>query len=432
MNLMEGNARVKPLIVALCLAAAMLPTTSAARENAARIVAVVNRGIISESELEARIVKVQDNLKRQKIAAPEPAILRQQVLERLVIERLQQDYAKSTGLKIDDSMLEKALGRIAEQNHMNLDQLREALAKDGMNFADFREQIRNEILFSRLRDREVDSRVSVSEAEVDAYLKNHPQTDNQEYQVAHILISLPEDASTAVRQEKQQKAEQALAALQHGEDFAAVAARFSEAKDALEGGDLGWRNAARLPDLFLQTVTSLKPGTTSGILKSPAGFHILKLAATRGGAGPQIITKTHARHILIKTGETVSEAEARQRIDTVYERLQHGGQFEELARVYSEDGSAGSGGDLGWLSPGDTVPDFEQAMDALKPGALSPPVKSPFGWHLIQVVERKSEDVGPERERMQARQQLKSRRADEQFDEWLQELRDNAYVDIRL
>lgn len=423
--------RVLLIVVSALVLVAATPAV-AAREVADRIVAVVNRGIITESELNTRLRAVKANLKRQKVAEPPADILQKQVLERLVVERVQADVARQTGLRVDDNQLEKALDRIAEQNKLTREQLFAAVAEQGLQADEFRAQIRNDIVSSRLREREVDSHVTVSEAEVDAFLKEQKGTASTEYNLAHILVQVPEQASSAVVAEKQQKAEEALAALKSGAAFNATAAKYSDAKDALEGGNLGWRTSARLPDLFNKVLQGMQKGDFSPILRSSNGFHILQLVDQRGADTAQVMTRTRARHILVKINEIVSEAEALIRINQIHDRLQQGAKFEEIARVYSEDGSSVKGGDLGWLSPGDTVPDFEKAMDALQPNDISAPVKSPFGWHIIQVLERKTEDVGPERERLQAKIELRSRRSDELYDEWLRQLRDSAYVDIRL
>lgn len=413
------------------LSISLISPVVSAREVADRIVAVVNRGIITQTELETRLAQIKANLNGQKVEIPPDDILRKQVLDRLIIENLQLELARKTGVRLDDAQLDKTLDRIAEQNNMTREKLAESVQKQGMTVEKFREQIRNEVLMQRLREREVDSRVTISEAEVDSFLKQ--QGDNKtEYHLAHILIQIPEDANFVVLSEKRKKAEEALAAIQGGLAFNAAAAKYSEFQDALEGGDMGWRTRARLPDFYFKAAETLETGKVSGILKGANSFHIVQLIETRNQSGAQMLTKTRARHILIKINDIVTEADAKARIDQVYERLQHGAKFEELARVYSEDLSSSKGGDLGWLNPGDTVPDFEKAMDATKIGEISEPVKSPFGWHIIMPIERKTEDVGPERERLQAKMELRSKRADELADEWLRQLRDSAYVDIRL
>ncbi|HYG31875.1 MAG TPA: peptidylprolyl isomerase, partial [Methylophilaceae bacterium] len=254
-----------------------------------------------------------------------------------------------------------------------------------------------------------------------------------EYEVAHILIRAPEEGSPEELQQLRGKAEQALKQLQDGTGFAEVSARLSDAPNALEGGGLGWKTSAQLPALFLDALKGLKPGEVSPILRSPNGFHILKLTNRRGGSSPLVVEQTHARHILVKLNEIVSEEEAQHRLRTVRERLVNGGaEFAEMARQYSEDGTAANGGDLGWVNPGDTVPPFEKAMNELKPGEISEPVRSPFGFHLIQVLERRKQDMTKEAARLKARQEIRSRKSEEAYQDWVRELRDRAYVELRL
>lgn len=425
---------MKRLLVVFVSALSLVPTAnvSAARVVADRVVAVVNRGIITQSELNLRTSAVKNNLRSQKVAPPPDDILQKQVLERLVAERLQTDLARQTGLRIDDAQLDKTLERIAQQNKMTREQLFEAVKEQGLTPEEFRAQIRNDITTAKLREREVDGRVTISEAEVDAFLKEQKGVKGSEFNLAHILIQVPEDASAAVQEAKRKKAEEAFKSLKGGLAFNAAAAKYSEAKDALDGGSLGWRSSARLPDQFVKTLAGLEKGQYSDILKSPNGYHIVQLVDTRSADTAQVMTRTRARHILVRITDSVTEDEAKIRIDQVRERLRQDAKFEEIARVYSEDPSASKGGDLGWLSPGDTVPDFERMMDATALNAISEPVRSPFGWHIIQVLERKTEDVGPERERLQAKNELRAKHADELYDEWLRQLRDSAYVDIRL
>ncbi|HET9701777.1 MAG TPA: peptidylprolyl isomerase, partial [Burkholderiales bacterium] len=239
-------------------------------------------------------------------------------------------------------------------------------------------------------------------------------------------------ASPEQIQAQRRRADQALAEIRSGKDFAQVAAAFSDAPDGLQGGNMGWRAPARLPAIFAEVAEKLRPGEVSPVLRSPAGFHIVKLVDKRGADAAVAITQTHARHILIKTSELVSEADARNRLIQLKERIENGASFADLARLQSEDGSAANGGDLGWISPGDTVPEFERAMDALRPNQVSDPVQSPFGWHLIQVLERRTQDVTKDRQRLVARQAIRARKADEAYQEWLRQLRDRAYVEIRL
>jgi len=401
-----------------------------------RIVAVVNSDAITLFELRSRIEQAIAQLRGRNVTPPPREDFERQVLERMIYERVQLQHAEETQMRIDDRMLEAALGRIAESNNMNATQLRSAVERDGIPWPRFREDIRKEIILSRLRDREVESRVVVTEGEIDNYLANPERKADQreEFNVSHILLRVPEGASPETLMRLKARADAAMEQLAKGEDFARVAASYSDAPDALSGGSLGWRPLDRLPQLFADMLPNLKPGQVSEVMRSPAGFHIMKLVEKRGGAGASDarVSQTRARHILIKTSEVVNDAEARRRLISIKERLDNGGDFEELARSNSQDLSAAKGGDLGWLYPGDTVPEFEKVMNALEPGKTSEPVQSPFGWHLIQVVERRVEDVSTERQRAAARLALRERKAEEVYQDWVRQLRDRAYVEIRL
>ena len=398
-----------------------------------RIVAVVNNEVITQFELNDRMRIVMQQLKKRGTPLPPQDVLEKQMLERIITDRVQLQLAKETGIRVDDLQLDKTLQRIAQENNLTVDAFRGTLEKDGVSFAKFREEIRDEIILGRLREREVENRITVSDGEVESFLNSRAaQTGGEdEFNLAQILVRVPEQASPEQIQSKRAYAEKAWSELKKV-DFAQVAASYSDAPDALQGGVLGWRAASRLPTLFLETVNGLKPGEISAVLRSPNGFHILKLIDKRSKGGVLIVQKTHARHILIKTSEIVSETDAKNRIIQLKERVDNGANFAELARLHSEDGSASKGGDLGWLSPGETVPEFERAMDALKPGEISVPVKSPFGWHLIQVLERRSEDVSKERQTLMARQEIRARKADEAYENWLRQLRDQAFVEYRL
>lgn len=399
------------------------------------VVAVVNDDVITRLELDERINGVIRQLKKQGTALPPKDALEKQILDRMIIDMLQAQLAKETGVHVEDSQLDRALQRIAQENKFaSLDEFRAKLAEDGVDFKKFREEIRAEIVATRLREREVDSKVVVSEGEVENYLATQAkqQGKGEEYQLAHILILVPEQATADQIQASRERAGQALARLQQGADFAQVAAEFSDAKDAMQGGNLGVRPANRLPSLFLDALQKMQPGEFSPVLRSPNGFHIIKLIEKRSNDTPVVITQTHARHILIKTSAAVPESEAKTRLEEIRQRIELGADFAEQAKRYSEDGSASQGGDLGWLSPGDTVPEFEQAMNALKVGQISEPVQSAFGWHLIQVLERRNADVSAEQKKQQARIAIHSIKSDEAYQDWLRQLRDRAYVEYHL
>lgn len=398
-----------------------------------RIVAVVNNDVITRLELEEQLRVASRQLARQGTPMPQKELLEKQLLERMVTTRVLGQVGRDTGVRVDDVQLDRAIARIAQENKLSQADFRIALEQDGIDYQGFREQIRSEIVASRLREREVESRVTVSDAEIEGYLRGQAASGrNDEFSLLHILVTVPESAAPDVIQSRRARAEEAMARLRKGEDFNQVSATYSDAPNALQGGDLGWRNAGRLPNIFAQAVVGMKAGDLSPVLRSANGFHILKLVERRSSVQQVMVERTRARHILIRLNEVVAEAEAVRRLQEIREKLAKGGDFAEFARTSSEDGSASRGGDLGWLSPGDTVPEFEQAMKALKPGEVSQPVQSPFGWHLIQVMERRTEDLTIERQRQMARQAIRARKADEAFTEWVRQQRDRAYVDIRL
>lgn len=422
-------------LLVLC-ALALAPLTSAiAREpvEADRIVAVIGDEVITYIELQTRLAGALKQLQRQGTPLPPQEVLEQQMLERLIMERVQLRFANETGLRVDDAQLDQAITRIASGNKMNLTQFRQALEQDGVTYARFREEIRGEITMVRLREREVDSKLVISDGEIDNFLADQKNAGaGEEYQLAHILLRAPESASPEQLQKLRLRGEQALKRAQAGENFAELTAAFSDAQDALKGGDLGWRAQDRLPALYAEAAARLQPGAVSELLRSSAGFHVVKLMGKRGGSAPTSVQQTRARHILVRINEVVSEAEARRKLENVRERIVNGVDFAEQARLYSQDGSAAKGGDLGWLNPGDTVPEFERGMDALKPNELSPVIQSPFGMHLIQVQERRERDVSAERQRAVARQALRERKLDEAYQDWLRQLRDRTYVENRL
>ena len=403
-------------------------------ETLDRIVAVVNDEVITQYEMEDQKRLVISQLKRQGTELPPPSVLEKQLLERLINERAQLQWAKDTGIRIDDAQVERAIGRIAEDNKLTQAQFLQMLKDDGIPFSKFREDLRGEMVLSRVREREVENKIAISEAEIDNYLATQAtQAGNQEeYRIAHILVLLPEQASADQINARRSRAEDAMKQLNEGKDFAQVAAGYSDASDALQGGNLGWRAHGRLPTVFADAVPALKVGEVSGVLKSPNGFHIVKVLELRSVGGKQMVDQTRARHILVKVNEIVSEADARQRIDRIKDRLDRGGKFDEIAKLNSEDLSAAKGGDLGWVGPGVTVPEFEAAMNKLALDGVSEPVRTPFGWHIIQVLERRKEDVTLEKSRESARTAIRSRKSEEAYQDWLRQLRDRAYVEYRL
>jgi len=429
----RGSAATAPPRGSTATAPARTGTAAERSVPIDRVIAIVNDEALTQYDVGEQKRVVLNQMKAQNVTPPATDILEKQLLERLITERVLLQNAKESGIRVDDTQVERAVARIAQDNKLSADEFRKAVEREGITYAKYREDIRNEMIIQRLRDREVEARVNVSDAEVDHFLATQDAQSggDVEYRIAHILVLVPEQASPEQIDVRQRRAQDALRQIRSGADFAQVAAGFSDAPDALQGGTLGWRAPARLPTVFADPVRGMKPGEVSGLLRSAAGFHIVKLLETRSRNAPTVVDQTRARHVLIKVNEITSESEARTRIDRVKERIDLGAKFEEQARLNSEDASAAKGGDLGWLSPGDTVPDFEQAMNRLQPGEVSAPVRSPFGWHLIQVQERRTQDVTAERKRDQARLALRQRKSDEAFQEWVRQTRDRSYIELK-
>ena len=424
------------LVIGAVQAAPATPTTnhrSSQPQTLDRIVAVVNDGVITQNQLNARVRSATMQLHRQKVQLPPADILRQQVLDQMVTERAQVQAAKEAGIQVDDAELEQALIRVAANQKMTPQQMRQTGEKDGVTWPEFREEIRNQMMIARVREREVDAKINVSPGEVDNFLANQGAAGaGEEVHIAHIVIRIPEGASPETLNKLRMKAVSIDEQARAGRDFAQLAATYSESNDALQGGDLGFRPVDSLPQVMSSAIANLKPGQVSDVVRSPSGFHIVKLIARKGGSALPQVQQTHARHILIKVTEVTSEAEARQKIGQVHSRLKSGEDFAALAKLYSQDGSAQKGGDLGWLYPGDTVPAFDQAMNALKVGEISNPVQTQFGFYIIQVLERRTTDVSQERQRQRATMALRQRKMEEANQEWVRQVRDRAYVEIRL
>jgi peptidyl-prolyl cis-trans isomerase SurA len=404
-----------------------------------RIVAVVNDEVITASELRSRTAISEMQLRRQKIQPPPREVLERQVLERMIVDRAQMQLARETGVRVDDGTVNAAIGRVAESNGLSVPALRQRLEADGMSFNQFREDIRQDIILSRLREREVDNRIQISESELDNFIAEQAgvAADAQEVNIAQILLRVPENADSGRIDETRKRAEDLLGQLKGGADFARLAASFSNATEALQGGELGWRNVDRLPTLFIEAIKGTKTGEVTGIVRSPNGFHILKVLGRRSAIDAKLasgpVQQTHARHILLRVSDLSPEPEVIRRLQEFKGRIEAGQvEFGTLARLHSLDPTGSRGGDLGWLYPGDTVPEFEKAMNGLKINEISAPVRSPFGWHLIQVLERRTDQGSGDRARMQARLALRDRKSDEAYQEWLRQLRDKTYVELRL
>jgi peptidyl-prolyl cis-trans isomerase SurA len=415
-----------------------LPPASASANVIDSIAVVVNDDIITRNELAARVRDVITRMKQSGASVPDEAALQRQVVERMIVERAQMQLAKEFGVRVDDGTVDRAISRIAEQQKMSVQELRNALEKEGTPLAKFREDIRNEIIVQRLREHEVDNKIQVSEAEIDSFLaaEKAAAVDRIEVNISQILIRIPENASPEQIAARKLRADEVLRQLRTGADFAKMAATYSDASDALQGGAIGWRDPRTLPPVFAEALAALKPGQATPAIRSTTGFHILKLVERRSAAEnkeQQVQQQTRARHILIKVTPTMSAAEAKRKLAEMRERLVNkAAKFEDLARQFSGDSSAAKGGDLGWMAPGDIVPEFETVMNNMKPGELSDVVETPFGFHLIEVLERKADDQSRERERAAARMALRERKLVEAVEDWERQLRDRAYVEFRL
>jgi len=421
------------LAVTLLLAAGPAwPAPAAPIAPLDRIVVIVNDDVVTESELERRVAETKKQLRLEKIAPPPDAVLRRQVLEHLVFERIQLQRASQTGIRVPEADIDRAVEDIAGKNKMSVEEFRQFLRREGLDPASHRTSVRNQLIIVQLQERDILHRVSVTDAEVDGFLENQENRArvNQEYDLSHIFIGVPESASPEAIATAKERTETILRELRQGGDFQQAAIANSQGAEALNGGHIGWKSAGQLPELFLTTLKDMAVGGLSEVLRSPNGFHILRLNDRRGGMQVERVQQTHARHILLRPSEVQSTEEARLKLENLRGRILHGEDFAGLARAHSEDAvSAANGGDLGWVNPGQLVPEFEKAMNALKPGELSRPVQTPFGLHLIQVQERREHDVTQEKLRTAARRQIHARKADERYEQWTRQLRDEAFVE---
>jgi peptidyl-prolyl cis-trans isomerase SurA len=397
--------------------------------NLDRVLAIVNEDVITETELGARLVQTKRQLTLEKIKLPAEDVLRRQLLERMVMERLQLQLAERAGIRVTDSDVDRALENIAQSNKMNRADFQKRLASEGLDPQAHAAELRTQLVLRQLLDREINSRVNVSDSEVSSFLEANPQGGDTEYNISHIFLPLPESASSETIQAGRKKADEIHQQIKAGTSFEQLAVSHSQGEGALTGGSLGWKKTGQLPELFVTAMKNLTPGNISDVLRGPNGFHILKLNDRRGGTHVAV-TQTHVRHILLRRSEIQSLAEARAKLAQLRDRIVQGDDFAALARAHSEDsGNAASGGDLGWVSPGQMVPEFERAMDALKPGEISQTVRTSFGEHLIQVLARRSQDVSEDRLLASARQQIHMRKAGERYEQWARQLRDEAYVE---
>ncbi|MGB7551294.1 MAG: peptidylprolyl isomerase [Chromatiaceae bacterium] len=407
---------------------------AASLEELDSIVAVVNKDVIVRSELEREIVLALPEMREKGAEMPPRAELERKVLERMIEKRLQMQEAQRVGIKVEDGALTQAMEGIAQRNNLTLEELQTALGASGIRFEDFREDTRSQMIMSQLQAREVIKNITVTEPEIKRFLSRESDSliERTDVRLSHILVAVPETASGEEQEQARKKAQAIVAKLRAGGDFGQVARAESQGQQTQEGGDLGWFAMADVPSLAQEVSRSLAKGEVSNPLRSPSGFHIIQVTDIKG-SGPAVISQTKARHILIRTNEVVSDDDARIRLEQLRMRLVGGDDFANLARANSDDtGSALKGGDLGWLSPGDTVPQFEAAMNELAPNQISQPFKSSFGWHIVQVNERRSQDTTEELMQLKAKQKLRERKADEAVKQWLRKLRDEAYIEDRL
>jgi len=396
-----------------------------------RILVVVEDDVITEQEFLSQLNTVKRQLRARNRQLPPDDVLREQILERMVLDRLQLQFAARNNISVSDDEVAGAIRSVAQKNGVNPNQLREALARDGIRYEDFVRNIRDQLVVRKVIEREVNNRVHVTEGEVDNFLltnKDDPDS-TKEYDLSHILIAVPELATPEITEAARERAMNLRERLVKGElEFDQAAIEYSQGREALDGGSLGWRKAGELPELLARTLSTMKPGDVSEVLRTPGAFHIFKLNDVRGEVQKKIV-QTRARHILIRVDDDTTAQEAERRVMQLRERIKEGADFAELARANSEDpGSSVNGGDLGWVDPGTTVPQFEEAMNALAEGDLSGPVTTQYGVHLIQVLDRRSTEATDERRRAEARAQIGQRKARERYEEWLKQLRDEAYV----
>ncbi|MCQ4318726.1 peptidylprolyl isomerase [Stutzerimonas stutzeri] len=427
---------LRPLLAGALLLGSATAALSAAAEvrQLDRIVAIVDNDVIMQSQLDQRAREVQQTIEKRGAEMPPADVMQQQVLERLISENLQLQIGERSGIRISDEELNQAMSTIAQRNNMTLDQFRAALERDGLSLDTAREQIRREMVISRVRQRRIAERIQVSNQEVENFLASDlgKLQLSEEYRLANILIPVPESADSATIQAAEKAAMDIYQQLQQGADFAKMAVSRSASENALEGGDMGWRKAAQLPPPFDTEVSSMAVGDITPPVRTPPGFILLKVLDKRGG-DTQVRDEVHVRHILIKPSQIRSEEESRRLIQRLHDRIQAGERFADLAKNFSEDpGSALNGGDLNWIDPGSLVPEFREVMANTASGQLSEPFKTPYGWHILEVLGRRATDASEEFREQQALSLLRNRKYEEELQNWLRQIRDEAYVEIRI
>ncbi len=428
------NIRKMGIVFIALILSTLMHSTTVQAELLDRIVAIVEDDVVLDRELTLEANSIVKKLEASNVMIPPPFILRKQVLERIIIGKLQRQIAERSGIRVSNEMLRNSVADIASRNNLTVDEFRKELEGQGINFQAFEENIRNEIVINQLRAREIGTRIKVTDREVSHFLETQGELSEEkvQYHLGHILISIPEAASSSIIQKAKEKANKVVDDLRNGADFKQTAIAVSDGGDALNGGDLGWREIGAVPTLFVNNVSKMNPGDIAELIRSPSGFHIIKMLELKG-VDKHIVTKTRARHILIKTNELIDDAEAKKKLQSLKDRIIDGDDFATLARSNSDDkGSALNGGDLGWVGPGDLVSPFENAMNNLAINEISDPVQTQFGWHIIQVLEREDKDNSIEHKKNRVREEIRKRKIEEETELWLRRLRDEAFVDINL
>lgn len=421
-----------PVFVALLALASL--GVQAEQKLLDRVVAIVDDGVILQSDLESRMRSVKSRLSAQGTQLPSDAILRERVLEQLLEDQVQLQLADEAGMRISDTELNQTIANIAQRNNMSLQEFEDALASEGLSYREAREQIRREMLISRIQQRRVDPRIRITQREVDNYLasRSGKERSAEEYLIGHILVEVTDFNNDAAVAESREKAESILAELRAGGDFKQLAVAQSDGGNALEGGVLGWRREDQMPSLIANVAPQLPTGQPSDLLQSASGFHIVTVLEKRGGSQAEMVQQNQVRHILVTADNLTSDAEAEAQIREIRERIESGEDFAQLARDLSDDPVSGSaGGDLGWVSPGEMVPAFEAEMTAAETGAVSEPFRSRFGWHILQVQDRRMRDMGDQLQAAEARQVLYRRKYDIELRAWLREMREEAFVEMK-
>jgi peptidyl-prolyl cis-trans isomerase SurA len=429
-------------LFSMILAAVLAWPTSAPAETTSetsgvvldRIVALVDEGVVLQSELDRQVDMVSRQLREQGTRMPPPQVMRQQILESLIVQQVQMQRADRLGIRIADEQVNMALQRVAERNEISFSRLPEVLAAEGVDYAAFRQQLRREMIIDALRQRDVVARIAVTEREIARWLEQQEATRGSQvdYDISQILVALPEDPTPQQLSEAQARAAEIHGRLVEGADFAELAVASSAGPQALSGGHLGWRRGSQLPPQFTTVIQSLSAGDISEPVRSSSGFHIFRVNATRGGDEKVVELQTKARHILLVPNEVLDAATIRGRLEAIRERILKGESFADIAMLESEDpSSAARGGDLGWNPPGTFVPEFEAQLDRLTPGEISEPFASPFGWHIIRLEDRQERDTTDELKRIQAIQAIRASKQEQETELWLRRLRDEAWVEIR-